>query len=97
MKTVVTSALLLAASSSMALAAGHGSCATGLTLEENVLTIATGNPGTDGGYYSDPLDPATLVVVGHAAHEAVLVVKAAAKRPAARVVGGRRRPRRGRV
>ena len=44
MKTVVTSALLLAASSSMALAAGHGSCATGLTLEENVLTIATGNP-----------------------------------------------------
>ncbi len=44
MKNVVTSALLLAASSSMALAAGHGSCATGLTLEENVLTIATGNP-----------------------------------------------------
>lgn len=44
MKTVVTSALLLAATSSMALAAGHGSCATGLTLEENVLTIATGNP-----------------------------------------------------
>ncbi len=44
MKTVITSACLLAATSSVALAAGHGSCADGLTLEENVLTIATGNP-----------------------------------------------------
>ena len=44
MKTVVTSVCLLAASASMALAAGHGNCAAGLTLDENVLTVATGNP-----------------------------------------------------
>jgi len=44
MKTAVTSALILAASTSVALAEAHGACADGLILEEGVLTIATGNP-----------------------------------------------------
>ena len=42
MKLMMTSALALVVSAGVALAGGH--CAAGLTLEEDTLTIATGNP-----------------------------------------------------
>ena len=42
MKFVTTSLIALAMSASTAIAGGH--CAAGLTMKENVLTIATGNP-----------------------------------------------------
>jgi len=44
MKTPILAALALSLSTGAALAAGHGSCAAGKTLEDGVLTIATGNP-----------------------------------------------------
>lgn len=44
MKLFGISALALMVSASGALAAGHGACASGKTLMDGVLTIATGNP-----------------------------------------------------
>jgi ABC-type amino acid transport/signal transduction systems, periplasmic component/domain len=44
MKTLVTAFCIAALPAGAALAAGHAACATGKTLEDGVLTIATGNP-----------------------------------------------------
>ena len=44
MKNATVLALALAMTGSAALAGSHGDCAAGKTLEEGVLTIATGNP-----------------------------------------------------
>ena len=44
MKLLATTAFALAYSATASLAAGHSACATGKTLTEGTLTIATGNP-----------------------------------------------------
>ncbi|MFQ6546991.1 ABC transporter substrate-binding protein [Aestuariibius sp. 2305UL40-4] len=44
MKTAPLTAFLLCATATAALADAHGQCAEGKTLEDGVLTIATGNP-----------------------------------------------------
>lgn len=44
MKLLAISSLAFMASASLALAAGHQTCAAGKTLTDGVLTIATGNP-----------------------------------------------------
>ena len=44
MNLAIPSALALMLSTATAFAAAHGSCAAGKTLEDGVLTIATGNP-----------------------------------------------------
>ena len=46
MRIAVTSALVATMMASTAMAGGHAGCADGKTLEEGVLTIATGNPPT---------------------------------------------------
>ncbi|MCH2167937.1 MAG: ABC transporter substrate-binding protein [Oceanicola sp.] len=54
MRIAVTSALVATMMASTAMAGGHAGCADGKTLEEGVLTIATGNPA----YYPWVLDDA---------------------------------------
>ncbi|RED18806.1 ABC transporter substrate-binding protein [Pontivivens insulae] len=44
MKTIATASLAFVLTSTAGLADGHASCATGNTLTDGVLTIATGNP-----------------------------------------------------
>jgi polar amino acid transport system substrate-binding protein len=44
MRLLATTAAALCLAATGALADAHGACAAGKTLEEGVLTIATGNP-----------------------------------------------------
>ncbi len=72
MKTLATALSALALSATGALAAAHSSCAAGKTLEDGVLTIATGNPA----YYPWVLDNAPESGEGFEAAVAYAVAEA---------------------